>query len=57
MAQKETRQLVIQRLEQERAEDMATTAAPAGVEDVNTDDEVCGRPRHSSFAPLPSVVS
>jgi len=36
---KETRQLVIQRLEQERAEDMATTAAPAGVEDVNTDDE------------------
>lgn len=31
---------MIQRLEQERAEDMAVTAGPAGVEDVNTDDEV-----------------
>lgn len=32
--------MVIQRLEQERAEAEAATAGPAGVDDINTDDEV-----------------
>jgi len=38
--QKETRELVIQRLEQEKAEDQAGKAGPVGVDDVDTDDEV-----------------
>ena len=38
--QRETRELVIQRLEQERAESEAANAGPVGVDDINTDDEV-----------------
>lgn len=47
MPQRETRELVIQRLEQEKAEAEAAVAGPAGVDDINTDDEVpFGLPRH-----------
>jgi Microfibril-associated/Pre-mRNA processing len=40
LLQRETRELVIQRLEQERAESEAANAGPVGVDDINTDDEV-----------------
>jgi hypothetical protein len=45
--QRETRELVIQRLEQERAESEAANAGPVGVDDINTDDEV----------PLPACIA
>lgn len=51
LTQKETRELVIQRLEQERAEAEAANAGPVGIDDIDTEDEVCHL--HAQSSPLP----